>query len=68
MSDWPLVLAIGAIAISGLSLLAKLLDKSLSIREHEEYKGQEKQKDELRDTIREEEMRAIRHRLRKLEK
>ena len=38
MGDWQTFLAIGALAVAGFTLIAKLLDNSLSVREHEEFK------------------------------
>jgi hypothetical protein len=35
--DWQTIIAIGAIAMSAISILARAFDKSLSIREHEEF-------------------------------
>jgi hypothetical protein len=47
--DW---IAVGVI-ISGLAastaLIGRFFDMSVSLREHEEYKGQQKSQDELRD-------------------
>lgn len=41
--DWQTLLAVAAIAVAGLTLLARLLDKSLTVREHDEYrKGMER--------------------------
>ena len=48
--DWQAVLALIAIGIAGLTLMSRLLDKSLTIREHEEYqRGAERQNDMLRE-------------------
>jgi hypothetical protein len=41
--DYQLVIALGALAISMLVALTRALDKSLSIREHEEFRGNVKQ-------------------------
>lgn len=49
--DWQSIIALAAMAIASLGFLERRFDKSLSIREHEEYKDQEKQKDALRDKI-----------------
>ena len=38
MTDFPTVIAIGALGIAGFSLISRMLDKSLSIREHDEYR------------------------------
>ncbi len=38
MNDWATTAAIGAMIFAGLTLLIRLTDKSLSIREHEAYK------------------------------
>jgi BMFP domain-containing protein YqiC len=37
--DWQVVLSIGALLIAGISLLARSFDKSLSIREYEEFRS-----------------------------
>jgi methylthioribose-1-phosphate isomerase len=48
--EWQSLLAIGAVGIAALSLLDRLLDKSLSLREHEEYrKGVERSMDTMRN-------------------
>ena len=48
--EWQSLLAIGAVGIAAISLLDRLLDKSLSIREHDEYrKGVERTTDGLRN-------------------
>ena len=50
MLDWQTFIAIGAFAVAGITLLAKLLDKSLSIREHDEFrKGIERTTDGMKD-------------------
>jgi hypothetical protein len=36
--DYQLIIAIGALAISALVALTRAMDKSLSIREHEEFR------------------------------
>jgi hypothetical protein len=36
--DWTLIIAFGAVAISTFGLLNRLFDKSLSIREHDEFR------------------------------
>jgi hypothetical protein len=36
--DWQLVIAIGAMMLAGIGVLSRAFDKSLSIREHEEFK------------------------------
>ncbi len=38
MIDWTTFAAVGAMLFAAASLLSRLLDKSLSIREHEAYK------------------------------
>jgi CHASE3 domain sensor protein len=38
MSEWTIFLAIGSVLIAGAAFFWKMVDKSLSIREHEEYK------------------------------
>jgi hypothetical protein len=54
--DYQLVIAIGALAISVLVALTRALDKSLSIREHEEFSKNTKEQierlrqDAIRDT------------------
>ena len=37
--DGQTLMAIGAMAIAAISLLARLMDKSLSIREHDEFRN-----------------------------
>jgi acetylornithine deacetylase/succinyl-diaminopimelate desuccinylase-like protein len=37
--DWQSVIAIGALLVAGVSFLARSFDKSLSIREHEEFRN-----------------------------
>ena len=37
--DGQTLMAIGAMAIAAISLLARLMDKSLSIREHDEFRS-----------------------------
>jgi flagellar motility protein MotE (MotC chaperone) len=37
--DWQVVLSIGALLIAGISFLVRSFDKSLSIREHEEFRN-----------------------------
>ena len=37
--EWQTVLALGALVVAGVSLLSKSFDKSLSIREHEEFRN-----------------------------
>ncbi len=39
MNDWTTIAAVGAMLFAALSLLMRLTDKSLSIREHEAYKS-----------------------------
>ena len=51
MQDWTSFAALGALLFAALSFLFRMTDKSLSIREHEEYKAQEKEKSLLRDHI-----------------
>jgi biopolymer transport protein ExbB/TolQ len=48
--DWTIVGTVAAILIAGVTLLTRLLDKSVSLREHSEYKEQQKSQDDLRDT------------------
>ncbi len=38
MSDWSIIVALGALAISIISVLSRTLDKNLSIREHEAHR------------------------------
>lgn len=38
MLEWQTVVAFGALVLSVLSSLTRMLDKSLSIREHEEFR------------------------------
>ena len=37
--DWETVSALGAMIIAAVALLSRSFDKSLSIREHEEFRG-----------------------------
>ena len=60
MSDWPTFLAIGALALSAFAFVSRSMEKSLSIREHDEYKSQEKEKAILRDKILELETKSVR--------
>ena len=47
--DW---LAVGAVGLSVITMLMKILDKSLSIREHDEYrKGVEREIDKIEARI-----------------
>ncbi len=39
MSDWTIIISIGALILSALTILGKAFDKNLSIREHEAYKS-----------------------------
>jgi hypothetical protein len=36
--DWQAIIAIGALLIAGMAFLSRMFDKSLSIREHEEFR------------------------------
>ena len=48
LMDWQTILAIGALALAAFSFLSRTLDKSLSLREHDEYrKGAERTNDGL---------------------
>ena len=38
MTDWSLLIALGALAVSLISVLTRALDKNLSIREHEAHR------------------------------
>ncbi len=38
MTDWTILIALGALAISIISVLSRTLDKNLSIREHEAHR------------------------------
>ncbi len=38
MSDWSLIVALGALVVSIISVLSRTLDKNLSIREHEAHR------------------------------
>ena len=38
MNDWSTLIALGALAISLISVLTRALDKNLSIREHEAHR------------------------------
>jgi len=50
VTDWPILIALGAFAVSVLTLVSKFLDKSLTIREHDEYrKGVERTTDGLQE-------------------
>ena len=57
--DWQSLIAIGAFAVAAFSLLTRMVDRSLSIREHEEYKSQENQKAALRQRFEDERARLI---------
>jgi hypothetical protein len=37
--DWQAVIAIGALLVAGIGVLSRAFDKSLSIREHEEFRS-----------------------------
>jgi flagellar motility protein MotE (MotC chaperone) len=37
--DWQAVIAIGALLVAGVGVLSRAFDKSLSIREHEEFRN-----------------------------
>jgi flagellar motility protein MotE (MotC chaperone) len=37
--DWQAVIAIGALLVAGIGVLSRAFDKSLSIREHEEFRN-----------------------------
>jgi BMFP domain-containing protein YqiC len=37
--DWQSLVALGALFVAAISFLARALDKSLSIREHEEFRN-----------------------------
>ena len=37
--DWQTVLSIGALIVAGITLLSRTFDKSLSIRENEEFRN-----------------------------
>jgi hypothetical protein len=51
-TDWSVIVAIGAVLISAIALIARSFDKSLSIREHEEFRGKvNDQFKQLRDDI-----------------
>jgi len=51
--DWQSIIAIGALVIATLSFLDRRLDKSLSIREHEEFrKNVEAEFTEVRTQVR----------------
>jgi len=39
MGDWTAFVGIAALAVSLFAILSRALDKSLSIREHEEFRG-----------------------------
>jgi len=39
MGDWATFAAVGALLIAGATLFTRLIDKSLSIREHDEFKN-----------------------------
>jgi hypothetical protein len=39
MADWNIVIALGAAAIAAVALFARMFDKSLSVREHEEFRN-----------------------------
>ena len=54
--DGQTLMAIGAMAIAAISLLARLMDKSLSIREHDEFRSNIK--DQFRE-VREQHVRDI---------
>ena len=47
--DWTTAGVLIASLLSGISILGRLLDKGVSLREHNEYKDQQKAQDELRD-------------------
>ncbi len=38
MSDWSIIVALGALVVSIISVLSRTLDKNLSIREHEAHR------------------------------
>lgn len=38
MLDWQTILSVVALGLAGITLLSKMLDKGLSIREHEEFR------------------------------
>ncbi len=38
MTDWTILVALGALAISIISVISRSLDKNLSIREHEAHR------------------------------
>jgi len=38
-ADWSVIVALGAVVIAAIALIARSFDKSLSIREHEEFRG-----------------------------
>ena len=54
--DGQTLMAIGAMAIAAISLLARLMDKSLSIREHDEFRSNIK--DQFRE-VREQHVRDV---------
>ena len=37
--DWQIVLAFGGLAVAAVAFLSRTFDKSLSVREHEEYRN-----------------------------
>jgi flagellar motility protein MotE (MotC chaperone) len=37
--DWQAAIAIGALLVAGIGVLSRAFDKSLSIREHEEFRN-----------------------------
>ena len=39
MEGWQTIIALGALALAAITLLARSLDKNLSIREYEEFKA-----------------------------
>ena len=55
MLDWSTVAAIGALIVSGIVMFTNMFDKSLTIREHDEYrKGVERTTDGLEEQFRRE--------------
>jgi hypothetical protein len=57
------MLSVGAILISIYVIVSNTFDKSLSIREHNEFKDQEKDKAQLRDTSLQRDLRRIEERI-----
>ncbi len=61
--DWQVSLALAAICISAFTLIGRMLDKGLSVREHDEYrKGAGRVTDGLREQF-QREIDKIEHRI-----